>query len=605
MSSPQVVLAETEPALMSRISGDSIARDKTMHETGQLHSAGLLTLILDPNLEDKITPGAILAAHNLALFQLLPLILAAVQRIGELSTKRQAFVKLVSTLRTRIVACRGLKLRFLLLVQNPAFAAHWDVRMVHRRHCYITARQYLAEISKDEDSRLESSESVRLANDLAASNSSDSKLGTGVPLDTPSLVSFAARTLLNQEHGIRTRTIIFRMRPIQSAFFAAELIDGIMERSNFRSRDEAVLIAQRLLDLGVIHKVATTSRQFRDNHKSVYQCHFALHRDDDGHCRVLTSDGYELTSWDAVEDANAKQIKQISVQVPMDMIDLQSFEFWTKTVFVRGVDKGFRYGYRAITHPIYCEGLDARANLDFTPLQDKVAHENPEYNSSIQEKEVEVKLSLSKSVVLTEEINDMHQEAAVVGSVVVRKVFSSIARPMIVQLRVPLENADLDDDDHHIVLPPGLLVKEGDNLMQDLGVETMFQCFNHIWSHTPDLVNNYGVTPVSVSYEVFPVSTTQGFMEAVTGLVSLKDYDWKFWRDNYGKDKKRVNEMLRSTAGAYVGAYVVGYVLFFVFCFFLFLSFFPFFSFFFPFFSFFFLFFFFSNSCSAGAFVHI
>lgn len=561
MSVSMEALTGDVPTVVSRMSEDFLRPKKTMHQTGELHTAGLLNLILDPNLEEKLTPAAILAADNLALFQLLPLLLAAVQRIGEILPKRQAFTKLVSILRRRIVACRGLKLRFLLLVRNPAFASHWDVRMVHRRQCYVTARQYLANLSRKEDFRFEAGGSVEL--ESTPSVSSDTKLGSGVPLDTGSLVAFCARSLLHPTHGIHTRSILFRLRTVKSAFYAFELIDGIMERSNFRTRDEAVKVAQRLLDLGVIHKVATTSHRFRDNQKSVYQCSFALHHDDEGHCKVTTSDGYELTSWDAVDEANEKQIKQISVQIPMDMIDLQSYEFWTVTVYaqhVEKVEKGYRYGYRAITHPLYCTGLNPQENLDFSSIQNKLRENNSDDSEPDD-------LSHNDSVISSRDINDLHQEAAVVGSVVVRKVFSSIARPMIVQLRVPLENADLDEDDHHIILAPGLLVKEGDNLMQDLGVETMFQCFNYIWAQSPELIQKYGMAPISLSYEVFPTSTTQGFMEAVTGLTSLKDYDWKAWRDKYGKDKRRVAEMLRSAAGAYVGAYVVGYVCLTHFCF--------------------------------------
>lgn len=557
-------LADTEPAIISQSFESPEALTQTMHQKCGLKTEGLLTLILHSDLEDMLTPGSILAANSEALFQLLPLIMSAIQRISETSTNRHNFVRLVKVLRSRIVACRGLKLRFLLLVQNDAFAAHWDVRMVHRRNCYTSARRYLHDLIMDIDSKNEFDASVSIAQNLQNTSISSpqpytSKL-SAVGVDTKTLVAFATQSLLHPERGIRKRVMIFRLRTFRSAFFGSDLVDGIMERSGFRSRTEATAIGQRLLDMGVINKVASSSHRFRDDKRSVFQCNYSLHQDDAGHCRVITQDGYELTSWEKVQKSEAKQIKQTSVQIPMDMIDLQSYEFWTNSVYVRNVEKGFRYGYRAITHPLYCQGQDPFSNLDFSAVQDKVVHVAEDFEEDGDEAEDGKSLpdSSSPSTVSTQDINDLHQEAAVIGSVIVRKVFSSIARPMIVQLRVPVENADLDDDDHHIVLPPGLLVKEGDNLMQDLGVETMFQCFNHIWAHSSSMKKKYGMVPESISYEVFPTASTQGFMEVVTGLTSLKDYDWKFWKEKHGDDQNNVDEMIRTTVGSYIGAYIVG-----------------------------------------------
>lgn len=573
-------LVDTEPAVMPQSSDDPSSMCQTMCQMSFLKIDGLLTLILDPELEQKLTAASILAADKQALFQLLPLIIAAIKRIGETSSNRNNFVKLVSAVRNRIVACRGLKLRFLLLVQNDAFAAQWDVRMVHRRHCYASARRYLFNLCLDEDARYESNEAVKVASDLqskektsgivdntspttkvTAPSDSFSRLGTNGDVDTHSLVSFAARSLLHPEHGIKTSTIVFRLRTVKSGFYGSELVDAIMERSSFRVRDQAVIIAQRLLDLGIVQKAASTSRRFHDDKKSVFQCHFALHRDDEGHCKVITDDGFELTSWDAVKESDSKQIRQIGIQIPMDMIDLQSLEFWTKSIYVRGVEKGYRYGYRAVTHPLYCRGLNplsnSNSNSDSDSGKDQLKYPQQIFEDKSEDSDVVKELVDSRSTG-SSDINDLHQEDAVVGSVVVTKVFSSIARPMIITLRIPIENADLDDDDHHILLRPGLLVKEGDNLMQDLSVEIMFQCFNHIWSHTPSLMKKYGVIPESISYEVFPTSATQGFMEAVTGLTSLKEFDWNAWRKKYGADKDRVLEMIRTTVGSYIGAYIVG-----------------------------------------------
>lgn len=406
------------------------------------------------------------------------------------------------------------------------------------------------------------SRSLALAQKLSQVDVAGSKLVAGWLEDDNLLIAFAARKVLHPEYGIRRRTITWHVRPIKAAFFATELVDGIMERANFRNRDDAICLAQRLLDHGIIFKIGGHRNKFSDDRRRIYQCRITMHRDDAGHCRVVTDAGKEITSWDVVQDHCSVAIKQIEIQIPMDMIDLQSYEFWTHSVYVRGVERGFRYGYRAITHPLYCTGKDAQGELDYSEVTKDMDTESLTDSASNGSDGIGSDVLLSRkttsSGISTDEINSLQQEAAVVGSVVVRKVFSSIARPMIVELRVPLENADLDDDDHHIVLPPGVLVKEGDNLMQDLGVEIMFQCFNHVWQHSALIKSKYKQPPFSLSYEVFPTSATQGFMEAVTGLESLKEYNWQAWREKYGDDPERVDAMVRSTVGSYIGAYVCG-----------------------------------------------
>lgn len=542
----------------SRCSRLAASSSSGKHASAKLHASSLLSLLLDPSLVDNLTPGAILAADNRALFKLLPLILAAIERVGETTTKRDSFVRLVSYLRKRIVACRGLKLRFLLLIQNPAYASQWTVRMVHRRFCYASARVVLHQLANDQQSLCESFESVAIANELSGPVGVEKKSSRSpvTEMSTSDLASFAVRTLLNPRHGVRARTLLYRLHTVHSAFYGPELVEAIMEHGDISNRIDAVAVAQRLIDIGMIAKASSSSRRFVDDRRRVYQCNFALHRDDDGHCSVQLTNGLQLTSWDEVKECLADKIKHIAVQMPMDMVDLQSLEFWTNSVYVRQVENGYRYGYRAIVHPLYCLGMDPDVEMDFSVINDKANKAldgdlvDPETNNDSN--------SDGPSSVESQNVLNLQDDGAVVGSAIVRKVFASIARPMIVQLRVPIENADLEEDEHHVVMNPAVLVKEGDNLMQDLGVECMFQCFNHIWECTPSLFKTYNMVPLSVSYEVFPTSSSQGFMEAVTGLVSLKEYDWAAWRDKHGADSDRVKEMLRSTAGAYVGAYVVG-----------------------------------------------
>lgn len=396
--------------------------------------------------------------------------------------------------------------------------------------------------------------------DLAKQLTSNYSLGSnGVSLeswteDRNSVVEFALKKLLHREHGIRTRNLMWRMKVVKNAFYAFELVDGVMERTTIQTRKEAAALAQRLLDLGLIDKVGSSSRTFADHMKRVYQSNIATMHEDAGHCRVKTSEGQELANWELVKCQGFAKVSQIEIQLAMDMIDLQSYHFWTESVYIKGVENGYRYGYRAITHPLHFSGSETLAQMESVSASSSELG-GSDMRTSIDVAEEDYELSTGSSF---DDINNISHDEAVVGSVVVRKVFASIARPMIVELRLPLENYDLADDDGHLVLKPGVLVKEGDNLMQDLGVEIMFQCFNHVWALSPVYADKENEVPFSVSYEVFPTSPTQGFMQALTGLKSVKEYDWDTWRTQYGRDKERVSEMLRSTVGAYVGTYVCG-----------------------------------------------
>lgn len=526
-----------------------------------LRDKELLSLLLAPNLEESLTPGTLIGADNVALFRLLPLILAAIHHLGRSSSHRSSFVSLISVLRCRIVACRGLKLRFLLLLKNPAFSQHWHVKMVHRRDCYTSAHHVLQDMAHDMDKQKQSSLSLALALQIPKMKSASSRLIQDWLKDKAMVIAFVARKLLHPHLGIYTRPLMWHMRPVKAGFYATELVDGIMERANFHDRNDAIQLAQRLLDMRIILKMGGKGKKFVDDKRRIYQSCFTLQQKDNGHCRVVMECGKEVCSWDVLGGMDDRVvIKHIEVQMPMDMIDLQSYEFWTNSVYVKNVKSGHRYGYRAITHPMFCGDVKPGCTA---PENSKIILENDgsgysDSNASDEGLSFSLLSASQLSGLSLDEVNLIHQDTSVIGSVVVRKVFSSIARPMIIELRLPLENAELEDDDQHVTMRPGLLVKEGDNLMQDLGVEIMFQCFNYVWNQSTSLKDEYGMTPFSISYEVFPTSPTQGFMEGVTGLTSLKEFNWKKWHNEYGKDKNRVNDMLRSAVGSYIGAYVVG-----------------------------------------------
>ena len=105
-------------------------------------------------------------------------------------------------------------------------------------------------------------------------------------------------------------------------------------------------------------------------------------------------------------------------------------------------------------------------------------------------------------------------------------------------------------------IKPRIIVKKGDNLFQDLCVETMFQVFNAVWQSSTDIFPDAEDSPFAVWYKVVPTGNKEGFFETVEGVVPYKEFDWKNWI--YADNPKVVRHFINSAAGGYMGCYVLG-----------------------------------------------
>jgi hypothetical protein len=123
-----------------------------------------------------------------------------------------------------------------------------------------------------------------------------------------------------------------------------------------------------------------------------------------------------------------------------------------------------------------------------------------------------------------------------VDSLVVRKVFSTSARPMMIEFRKGGE-----------FVAPMVLTKNGDDLRVDLQVQVMFRVFNALWELYSYEFKN-GQLPYCVTYKVCPFSTTTGVLEVVPRCTSLYEHKWASY------DKHR-------TVSSAIGAFVAGYML--------------------------------------------
>jgi len=216
--------------------------------------------------------------------------------------------------------------------------------------------------------------------------------------------------------------------------------------------------------------------------------------------------------------ANKFQVKHLIMKIPVDSVDVQSVEFWTKTVHVKKVEAGHEFPFVSVTHPMYSLGDGASTDEEGNKL-------------------------------------------SVIQSVGVQKVFDSFARPKIVALRRAGDGVKLSAIAAAAnSVSPKIMIKAGDNLMADVGVMMMFRCFNAIWSADSSIRKKYGDTgiPFAFTFEVTPTSASRGHLEGLTNLNSLAKFSWKAWADENRNNEEVLNEMLRTAVGSYIGSYVLG-----------------------------------------------
>lgn len=479
--------------------------DTPTEPTASISVDELLSLLLAPDLSVYLTPEALLHATSEALFTVLPLLLAALQQIGEESANRQKFTRLVSAFHLRVLENRVLKLRFMLLAHHPAFSSHWVIRMVYRNSPYHAAK--LALIARR-------SLSVQQQPSLGPTDTlkSQAPILPNVTPRSPSLkveqwrvsprtlASFAVNNLFHPLRGVQVRDHQWHFRVVRNSFTATELVDSIMEHANYESRSQAVRIAQKLLDNRLIHPVASQAQTFTDSNR-LYQSRIVTNNRDQRHACIVTKSGDQISCWDEFCRRQEEPYRSVELKIPMDIVDLQSLDFWSSSVFVKNVNKGYSYGYRVIAHPLRIQYADP--TVPPVAPQDRLANDLSLGAPAIPQngrkerfetiagvplppvsriRSIESESSTTSSTLGDDLINYASMARTVqgpdscvaAGDIVVRKVFSSIARPMILELRQMAEDSDLGHQPDQQVLGPGVLVKEGTVGLLQAHVSTLF-----------------------------------------------------------------------------------------------------------------------------------
>lgn len=101
---------------------------------------------------------------------------------------------------------------------------------------------------------------------------------------------------------------------------------------------------------------------------------------------------------------------------------------------------------------------------------------------------------------------------------------------------------------------PMLVLKQGDDICQDLAMMEIFRCFNHLWAKEPSAIHN-GCPVVAREYGCIPYDKQAGLIEFVAGCVTLaKVKKLKPRAINYGWKA----QLVASAAGSYIASYVLG-----------------------------------------------
>ncbi|KAK1861962.1 hypothetical protein I4F81_004538 [Pyropia yezoensis] len=634
---------------------------------------GFLTSLMSPDLHDSLTEVSLLSVSDRLLFQTLPLVMSVLEKIGETSANRTIFVKLVGALRLRASVSRPIKLRLMLLVRTPGYGSRWQVSMVFRHDCYPLARTQLEE-------RLESLASTPTLRPVDAQSSASTVSGVafqrgssvattssgGGGLTTQSSVSslvselessrtrlmkFAVEELLHPTKGVKQSVHKRHLLHVHDSFHASDVVDWLMERLGLANRSDAVRFGEAFRAQGVLRRVGKNPEKHFKDDAHLYVSQVSVLASDKQYACVVTKGGEKIACWrEAPVPASEAPVVAVQMRLPVDMVDLQSVDFWGTDVYREGVDvKGFSFGYRTVTHPLLCNNAsdvhDAgvhdsgghAASAAASPCRaaqaaamakavasasgnaagtsaDHGALPGSPGGSAVTAKSVALPLpqgggavaaavatsskpppspstgsgaaggtrvahafSRIPSMTGSDSVEpDEESNGVLVSHAEVVKVFSSIARPMIVQLSNPhpearvrnmgvptpqqiAEDKDAENPDlpSHEVASPDVIVKKGDNLLQDMSMEIMFRCFNSIWQRS-ERFPNPDTTPYAYCYEVIPTGPRVGFMEAVTSLESLRDFDWEKWATRIKAHPGAVENMVRSAAGAYVAAYVLG-----------------------------------------------
>lgn len=485
-----------------------------------------------------LTPGDVLNASASALFPFLTLILASIE---EHETACVEFVNLARALRDRCAVHRVLKNRLVLMLEHASFP-NWRLRIIVRRsvdvyaHARATLRATVHTTPHSHPAHRSRAAPLNPAprtpdprNGPNASRAFREAVATHVFADArwhPAVRGGA------DQHHVESTT-----EGDGVSFTRAEFVKAVSECPGVRGMADAERIVDELWKQGYINVAHHVDGLDERDPRKLFRSEFHDAVRDATAVHYADSNGAILSSA-TLRTEGAHHHSVVMLSMPADVCDLQSFSFWTFGIHNQQVEENNRLTVCSVAHPLLVMSVDRDGPVEHHDYKPAMAIEEQEAAQTT--------------------------ENVVVETVVVKKVFSSLSRPYLVQLERVVDGAKIDtlssnQAESFCKVPPAMLIKKGDNLMQDHCVTVMFRVFNFIWRRSSRYAETDAL-PYCFSYEVVPTSVQQGFIECVSNVEPVGEMDWKIWYQKHAGDPSGsvITNLIYSAAGAIAGGYVLG-----------------------------------------------
>jgi len=437
------------------------------------------------------------------------------------------FVSLLRAFSVRCMSSRPLKLRFALLMNVADLDVvneFWRPVVIHDPDCYDRYKNnsdmladlsvcceshFAADIVQDAEGNVDETEAAKKRS--IASVTAEDLLQSDKRMH-----EYATRRFFHPRSGIALKTKRRGLRSYTRAFSEYNALLYLMQDLRTSEKSVASAVGARMVEIGIIKQVSTAHLSLLpgDSGKAFGFGHEVYVRSEIPPSRV---------SFRALSIKDKSISPEIDVEFGLDVVDMQSINFWREVLFEKPLVEDSDFGTYAVVHPM---AVTSGHNEDGTA-----------------------------------EIVSSHG-GYIVHRVTVKKVFHSMAKPGILSMSsfppgaviLPQEQAAAE----RIEVGPRMIAKTGDNLLNDLSIGLSFRIFSNIWRADEDRFGGPDKVPFSFAYDVLPTGPKAGLLECLPGLTPLNDYDWPKWVADYGTNEEVLNTMLRSAAGASVATYVLG-----------------------------------------------
>jgi len=511
----------------SRIMRFRSERDSTIDETSSQIDYGeselLEDMLVGHTTSYSLTAKKIIQMKETYLLRYAALIMADITRRSAHESNSTKFAALLNAYCFRVMTSRPLKLRVALISHvTDMEIIGWKPIGVYDPTCYTAATGDLKEGEPESSSTSLPSINIQTRNQSFVSPTFNASTLLN---DNSVLKEYAASRFFHATNGIQLKTKSRGCGRHKNAFSERVALLFIMQDLNISEKSSASEIGFRMEERNLIQLAGRNKRPKKVKFgfgPNIYQ------RGDQQSQRRNHSVTAKVVQKDVLKALNnlAETQTGIHITIGLDIIDMQSINFYRNIMWQKPFEKDTDFGICALVHPIPVATLN---------------HSNTKVEPTLTPTNI---------------------DWCVVNNVKVKKVFSSMAKPALLSLSSygvgsVVHSSEKVEVTETIECKP-LIAKQGDNLINDMSVSLAFSVFNHIWRKDAQRFGGIDKVPFSFAYDVLPTGNKKGIIEAVAGLKSLNDFKWKTWVVDNKHKVDVLNTMMRSAAGCSIAQYVIG-----------------------------------------------